>query len=141
MRTTASFVIRLAIGITFLYAGVIKALAPVDFFHSILKYDLVSWRPLVISMAFYLPWLEIVCGAALVLKQSHAALVLLLAMTSVFTAAIASAMIRGLDISCGCFGHASHGMPVELGIDIAILGGLLFLFWARKEQWRSVAAF
>ena len=56
-------------------------------------------------MAFIVPWLEAVCAIALVLGfwTRAAALILFLALIG-FAAALASVVLRGMDISCQCFG-------------------------------------
>ncbi len=51
----------------FIYAGAIKALDPVQFASDIDNYKIVPW-PVSVVLAFYLPWLEIFCGFALVVR-------------------------------------------------------------------------
>jgi len=54
--------------------------------------------------AAVLPWIEIVAAAALVVRRwLPGGTILTGAMLAVFIAAIASALVRGLDINCGCF--------------------------------------
>ena len=45
----------------FIYAGVIKVLDPVQFAHDVDNYKILPWT-LGVALAFYLPWLEILCG-------------------------------------------------------------------------------
>jgi hypothetical protein len=49
----------------------------------------------------------------------------------VFTLAITAAKVRGLDITCGCFGHASQhwSFPNHLATNLAILAGLVVLWF------------
>ena len=55
--------------------------------------------------AMTLPWIELVAAMALVLGvRARAGAVIATAMLTVFTAAVLSALYRGLDIGCGCFG-------------------------------------
>ncbi len=49
----------------FIYAGVLKVLDPVQFANDIDNYKILPW-PISVALAFYLPWLEIFCGLALV---------------------------------------------------------------------------
>jgi uncharacterized membrane protein YphA (DoxX/SURF4 family) len=51
----------------FIYAGVLKVLDPVQFAHDIDNYKILPW-PISAALAFYLPWLEIFCGLALVVR-------------------------------------------------------------------------
>jgi putative oxidoreductase len=114
----------------FVYAGAIKALDPVQFASDIDNYKIVPW-PVSVVLAFYLPWLEIFCGFALVVRLLYrGALSILTALVLVFTLATVAAKVRGLDITCGCFGHASQhwSFPAHLLTNLAILAALLALF-------------
>jgi putative oxidoreductase len=114
----------------FIYAGAIKALDPVQFASDIDNYKIVPW-PISVALAFYLPWLEIFCGFALVVRLLYrGALSILTALILVFTLATVAAKVRGLDITCGCFGHASQdwSFPAHLLTNLAILAALLALF-------------
>ena len=74
--------------------------------------------------AFYLPWLEILCGLALITRCLYAgALAILLCPYLVFIGATISAKVRGIDITCGCFGAASHYLSFagHLALDAIIL--------------------
>lgn len=94
---------RLIVGAIFVYASAGKIIDPSGFAQSIANYRLLPDLLVNIS-AIWLPWLELFVGVALLsgrLCKGAAALATLL-MTA-FTAAVASAYFRGLDISCGCF--------------------------------------
>jgi putative oxidoreductase len=114
----------------FIYAGAIKALDPVQFASDIDNYKILPW-PICAALAFYLPWLEIFCGFALVVRSLYrGALSILMMLILVFTLATIAAKVRGLDITCGCFGHASQhwSFPAHLLTNLAILAALLALF-------------
>ena len=113
----------------FIYAGVLKVLDPVQFANDIDNYKILPW-PISVALAFYLPWLEIFCGLALVVRLFYrGALSILTVLILVFTLATTAAKIRGLDITCGCFGHASQhwSFPAHLATNLAILTALLVL--------------
>ena len=57
------------------------------------------------------------------------AAVILLGMTAVFIVASIAAKARGIDISCGCFGHAGKNLSFasHLLIDFALLIAFLIL--------------
>ena len=83
-----------------------KAYDPGAFAIEIQRYNLIPWIPGALA-AVYLPWLEILVGALLVLKRfEQGALLLITCLLIVFTFALASATFRGLGIDCGCFGKA-----------------------------------
>src|SRR5438046_7270394 len=108
--TIPRFVRRIAefiVGGIFIYAGVIKALDPIRFASDIDNYKILPWT-ISVQLAFYLPWLEIVCGLALIARRLYlGGLSILTLLTFIFIIATMVAKIRGLDITCGCFGHAS----------------------------------
>src|SRR5512133_671501 len=120
----------------FIYAGVLKAFDPVQFASDIDNYKLLPW-PVSVGLAFYLPWLEIFCALGLVFRLLYrGALSILSASIVVFTLATVAAKVRGLDITCGCFGHASQhwSFPAHLATNLAILAALLALFFAHARK-------
>ena len=121
-------ILALLAGAIFVYAGALKALDPARFADDIANFKLLPWHATVL-LALYLPWLEIICGVALIFKQCYSgALVILGLLCIVFLGALASAKARGLDISCGCFGRAlTHSVMVSTIIDIGILLVLIIL--------------
>jgi putative oxidoreductase len=132
LSTIPQFVWRIVdviIGAIFIYAGAIKVLDPVQFAIDIDNYKILPWT-IAVGLAFYLPWLEMFCGLALILRRLyHGSLSILTGLVAVFLVATIAAKVRGLDITCGCFGHASQNwnFPTHLAVDLAILGALLAL--------------
>ncbi len=125
------FLLALIIGGAFIYAGALKAWDPVKFAGDIANFHILSW-PLGVRLAFYLPWLEILCGLALItgwLRQG--AVGILSALMLVFIGVTIAAQMRGIDLDCGCFGSATQNLPFvwHLVIDFALLGGLLVLWF------------
>ena len=124
--------LRLFLGGLFVYAGVLKVLDPAQFLVDIESYRLLPYVAAV-ATAFYLPWLEILCGAGLWNRRTRrGALWILIALTVVFAVLITSAWVRGLDISCGCFGVSeSNGSNYVwwLTRDLLIFLGLAVLMW------------
>ena len=129
-------IVALIIGGIFIYAGVIKAMDPVAFANDIDNYKILPW-PLVVRLAFYLPWLELLCGLALILRFFYrGGLFILTGLTFVFIAASVIAKVRGLDITCGCFGHASKNWNFSghLALDLAILAALSALWISNRTS-------
>ena len=113
----------------FIYAGVLKVLDPAQFAHDIDNYRILPWT-VSVALAFYLPWLEIFCGIALVFRFLYrGALSILMVLIVTFILATIAAKVRGLDITCGCFGHVSQNwsFPSHLATNLAILAALLAL--------------
>src|SRR4029450_2081220 len=122
-------IVDLIIAAIFIYAGVLKALDPVQLAHDIDHYKILPWA-VGVGLAFYLPWLEISCGLALIFRLFYrGALSILTSLVVVFLVATIAAKVRGLDITCGCFGHASQNwnFPTHHALHLAILGVLLAL--------------
>ncbi len=116
----------------FIYAGALKAFDPVQFASDIDNYKILPWT-VSVALAFYLPWLEIFCALALLFRFLYrGALSILTALVVVFTLATIAAKVRGLDITCGCFGHASQhwSFPSHLATNLAILAALVTLSFA-----------
>ena len=77
-----------------------------------------------------LPWLELCSGVLLVTGLwLRASAGIATALFGVFTLAVLSALLRGLDISCGCFGTSSPlsvSLPT-LTLDVLGLGAGIYL--------------
>jgi putative oxidoreductase len=133
-------IVDLIVGGVFIYAGVIKALDPIRFASDIDNYKILPWT-IGVRLAFYLPWLEILCGLTLIARRLYlGGLSILTALTSIFIVATIAAKIRGLDITCGCFGHASKNWSFtgHLALDLAILAALLAI-WTHEHTCRKSA--
>jgi uncharacterized membrane protein YphA (DoxX/SURF4 family) len=98
---------RLVLGCMFLYSGLPKIRQPYDFLSSVYNYELVGPK-LGLLVVMVLPWAELLVGICLVggIFVSGALLVSI-AMGAIFSFAVASALHRGLNISCGCFSASS----------------------------------
>jgi len=97
------FIVRLALGCTLVLSGLPKIRQPYDFLSSVYDYELVGPR-LGELAAMTLPWFELFLGICLLGELFVAGALLGCALLGlVFTVAQASALYRGLDISCGCF--------------------------------------
>jgi hypothetical protein len=132
-------IVDLIIGGVFIYAGVIKALDPIGFANDIDNYKILPWA-IGVRLAFYLPWLEILCGLALIARRLYlGGLSILTALISIFIVATVAAKVRGLDITCGCFGHASKdwSFTSHLAVDLLLLSAVLFLLRVFSHQHRA----
>ncbi len=112
---------RIIVGGIFIWAGVLKIIDPLGFAQSIENYRVVS-RPLAFFVAVWLPWVEVLSGAFLiigVLKRSSALLISLQLIG--FIGLVAFALARGIDTSCGCFGSFSRRADLTLILTDAVL--------------------
>ena len=129
-------IVDLIVGGIFIYAGALKALDPIRFGIDIDNYKALPWA-ISVRFAFYLPWLEIFSGLALVFRFLYrGGLSILTALVLIFLGATLGAKVRGLDITCGCFGHASQhwSFPQHLATDLAILAGLIALWISSRAH-------
>ncbi len=134
-------ILDLIIAAVFIYAGVLKVMDPVQFAHDIDHYKILPWT-IGTGLAFYLPWLEIFCGLALIFRILYrGALSILTVLVLIFLVATIAAKARGLDITCGCFGHASQNwsFPAHLALDLAILAVLVVLCYCSVARARPNA--
>jgi putative oxidoreductase len=123
-------IVAILIGGLFVYAGIVKVIDPVEFARDIDNYKMLPWS-IGVSLALYLPWLEIFCGLALITRVFYRGSVFIVtSLMSLFIVASIVAKARGLDVSCGCFGHASTYLNFSwhLALDFLLLGGLLLLW-------------
>jgi putative oxidoreductase len=134
-------ILDLIIAAVFIYAGALKAFDPVQFAHDIDNYKILPWT-IGVGLAFYLPWLEIFCGLALIFRSFYrGAVSILTGLVAIFLIATIAAKVRGLDITCGCFGHASQhwSFPAHLALDLAILAALGALCYCSMARARANA--
>ena len=123
-------IVAILIGALFIYAGVIKIVELAEFARDIDNYKMLPWR-FTVWLALYLPWLEILCGLALITRVLYRGSVFIVTvLMSIFILASIVARARGLDVSCGCFGHASKYLSFSwhLALDFALLIGLIMLW-------------
>jgi putative oxidoreductase len=136
-----NLLLRLGLGALFLLAGALKWRDPAGFAQEIANYHL--FPGLAPYLAVVLPAVEITAGLALLaapLSWRRAAAAALVLVTATFTVAVVSAVVRGLDISCGCFG-AGSGRVTWLTVvrNLTLLGAAGWLAWAWGRAERAAA--
>jgi putative oxidoreductase len=123
-------VLAIIIGALFVYAGALKVWDPVRFAGDIENYHILPW-PVGVRLAFYLPWVEVICGLALIFRRWYSgALAILLSLMLIFLGATIAAKMRGIDISCGCFGRVSDKLSFawHMALDLTLLAAVVALF-------------
>lgn len=121
-------VLRFIVGALFILASYPKIINPVHFSAVIAEYQLLP-ESLVPFVAIILPWLELLCGAMLILNvyaQSNA-LILMITLI-IFTVGITNNILRGIIHDCGCFEFLSgwFGMQEEISLS-TIVRDLFFM--------------
>jgi uncharacterized membrane protein YphA (DoxX/SURF4 family) len=110
-----SLAFRLIVGVVFVYASLYKIVEPEQFAKSITYYKAMPVS-LINLMAVILPWLELITGILLIVgvfSRSNAFIIAV--MLLIFIVAISQALLRDIDISCGCF-RPEGGERIGLGL-------------------------
>ena len=132
----SQLILHLLFGGLFIYAGIVKAADPQSFLDDVRSFDLLR-DPWSAWLAMGLPWLEIFAGLAVVTGFFRpGGLLVLNAALIAFLGAIGIAWYRGIDIRCGCFGHAdatSNYRDLILRDLLLLLGGIV-LAWHGKPK-------
>jgi len=123
--------VSLAVAAVFIYAGIDKIRDPLQFADSIAAFAILP-AAFINLLALGLPPFEIGCGLLLLGPASRRVGALAVAITTaMFFIALASALLRGLTLDCGCFGIGAPSrlrMWLELVLDLVLFSGALFVF-------------
>lgn len=93
----------LVLAYVFFRAGIPKIIAPAGFSLAVYRFQLAPYS-LVNATAIYLPWLEVIVAMLILWPRTRdAASLVITVLLLIFTAALISALARGLDVACGCF--------------------------------------
>jgi uncharacterized membrane protein YphA (DoxX/SURF4 family) len=102
-NTILILLVRIFLGGIFVVAGLDKITDLQAFANSVLQYKVVG-PMLAMCTATFLPALELLCGLSLIIGlYPRSCELLIIIMLMGFTILVSSALVRGLDISCGCF--------------------------------------
>jgi putative oxidoreductase len=134
-RNLLNWTLRLIVGGSFVIAGALKIADPAKFALDISHYRLAP-REMINLVAILLPWIEFAAGSFVLAGiWLRAAALLISSMTVLFLFAILSALARGLNIECGCFGTIGgrHAGLVNLAIDSTLLSLSALLAWRSRD--------
>ncbi len=138
-----SIALRLLVGCVFIVAGIGKITDTNHFANEITNYNLLPIEPINI-IALVMPWLELCSGLLLIFGvRLKANSVIISAMLIVFILAAFSAIARGLDINCGCFGKTTEK---KLGWEkvfenLGLLTATLLIFFSKPNKFTFDAVF
>jgi uncharacterized membrane protein YphA (DoxX/SURF4 family) len=123
--------LRLVIGGIFIYAGCIKIANPLAFADSIATFKVLP-AELINLLALGLPPFEVLTGMMLIVGPwKRDAAFALLSLCIVFCLVLVQALIRGLEVDCGCFGSATPSTLktwLTLGRDLVLVGLTGFIY-------------
>ncbi len=123
--------IRIYLGVVFIAACLYKIADPQEFALSIATYGILPVE-LVNPMAIMLPWIELICGIALILGfWTKASALAISGMMVMFITALVIALSKHLQMSCGCFASAEAGDDINyltvIRDSLWLAGGLFVL--------------
>lgn len=131
-------VLRIILGLVFIYASFAKILDPMAFAGIINNYQILP-DSMISIVALILPWVEFLCGVLLLtgvmVKASSLMLSILLI---VFMIALSYAGAKGIDIACGCFSNnpeSTENITQLLVRDAVflIMSVVLFIYSVKKH--------
>ena len=97
-------ILRVVIGVIFIVAGAAKVGHAAEFAAQIAGFRILP-QVVIAPMALALPFLEILLGGYLIVGLfTRVAAWIAVILFAAFDLAIASAVVRGMTVSCGCFG-------------------------------------
>lgn len=106
----ARIAVRRTLGAIFIGAGVLKLVHPAAFHANLLAYGIAAPDWFFRSVAVVLPWVETLSGGLLLADLwTETVGVLVTGMCLVFVLALGQAVLRGLELKCGCFGELAAG--------------------------------
>ena len=136
IRKYLEIIIRTVLGFIFLYASLDKIIYPQKFAEVIYNYRLMPIELLNIC-AIIVPWIEAFIGVSLLIGyRVDVSALMLSVITFFFILMIISAIVRGLNIKCGCFSLDAEGSLVSwkrVIEDVFILVGGIFLLLNKKK--------
>lgn len=130
MKDRALMIIRLALGGMFIYAAFTKLPDMTTFAQEMANYQVFpAWAIPVLGS--WTVGLELLTGAALIIGVAvRAAALVVSGLLVLFIAALSQALLRGIDLNCGCFGAAEIASWWTVARDVLMLaGGIAVLAW------------
>ena len=130
-------IVRLFIGIIFIYASLDKIQSPAQFARIIYNYHIMPGM-LINILALLLPWIEIISGMLLIAGiYKEGSILIINVMVLVFIVAIGVNLYRGINLECGCFSVSSKAKESAVGlllrdIGLLILGVYVYLNRSRR---------
>jgi uncharacterized membrane protein YphA (DoxX/SURF4 family) len=129
--TLVVLILRVVVGAVFIGAGASKIGHADVFAAQIAAFGIVP-HALIAPMAILLPFFEVLLGGYLVVGlYTRVAALVAVVQLAIFATAIGSAVVRGLSLSCGCFGpgdRTTTSWP-EVGRDLVFAAVAAFVAW------------
>ena len=134
-KTKVAWVLRIILGLLFVYAGVRKVIDPVEFADAIAGFRFAP-EALIHPIAMGLPVLEVILGLLIVFPWKAWANVGafgIILLNIAFIILLVISWIRGLSVECGCFGigifpPSRWTLQITIGRDVIFLVMALWVY-------------
>ena len=139
-RSLLALFSRIVLGVVLIYASIDKIIHPEAFAKLIGNYNVLPFG-LENVVAIILPTLELIVGCCLILGiMLDGSAIITAGMMGMFIIALSQAMIRGIDIDCGCFKVSVENAGSQVGYrriieDIIFLGLSLMVLNRGERKW------
>ncbi len=139
MKNVIWTVVALLFGALFIWSGVAKLKDPITFADNVRNFQVIG-DPFAPAVALFLPWVEVFAGIALMSGRfAKGGSFIIMGLMVFFTLLMGISWMRGLDITCGCFGDNDIvNYPVKMMQNIILLA-IGFALWWRFEIKREPA--
>ena len=123
---------RFILAFVFIYASIDKIINPIEFSNNIDNYHI---TPIFLNNIFALiiPWIELIVGCCLLFNVLFdGAVNLTIGLLVWFIFILTQALLRGIDLNCGCFDLLEKSNDVNLRLEMInrIVQDIIFLFMA-----------
>lgn len=138
LKIRARWALRLGLAGMFLLTGGLKLRDVPAFATEIQNYQVLPW--LAPWLAATLPTIETLLGSALILgpkSWARASALASIALLVVFTLAVRSVVVRGIDVTCGCFGKGSGQvtmLTVLRDVALVVAGAALYRLMGEPHE-------
>jgi uncharacterized membrane protein YphA (DoxX/SURF4 family) len=131
--------LRTGIALLFLWAGAVKLGHPKVFSRAIADYGILP-DVFIVPVAIGIPVLEVLAGISLLFDIAFG-FQLTFGLLTLFMSVLAYAILKGMDIDCGCFSadeiKSQNNLKFTFLRDLALTGTVLLLLYCRRGRIRA----
>jgi len=126
--------IRIVLGLVFIYAGAAKLIDPKAFAKVISQYDIVP-EFLLAPIALGLPVMELLAGIGLIF-HIRGSLTIIASLLVIFVLVLGYGIFNDIEIDCGCFSpeeiNARNSLKQALFRDLLMIGAACYIYMYRR---------